>query len=223
MNVESALNVSSTAMLVSALLTFLGLSLFAAPYGKYSRTKGFGALVPAQLAWAVMESPNLWVSFAIWYYRSVFNGDAIAHPVNELALWCFLIHYINRSIIYPLRMSTSKATPMPLSVMIAAFVFCSWNGANQAFSLIVVGTNANSQATLLNIRSIVGVLVFLVGFIINITSDNILIQAKKMADDQEKASIVVTSKNKYVIPRGGFFEYVSCANYCKSFYLQLFI
>jgi hypothetical protein len=211
-SVEPPLLVSGTAMLVSGVLTFLGLSFFAAPYGKYSTAKGFGPQIPAQLAWSVMESPNLWISFVIWYYRSALGGDALSHPVNQVALLCFLLHYINRSIIYPLRMSKDHATPMPLSVMVAAFVFCSWNGANQALALIVVGNDALNHSNITDLRCIVGLGLFLTGFAINVYSDNILIRSKKRGESR----VLAGKGSKYVIPRGGVFEYVSCANYCKS-------
>lgn len=200
-------------MLVSAVLTFLGLSYFAAPYGKYSASKGFGPLVPAQLAWAFMECPNLWVSALVWFYRRNLGGAAIDNTMNQVALFCFLLHYTNRSIIYPLRMSASKTTPMPLSVMMAALVFCTWNGLNQALSLVVEGNDVLANSKITDPRCLLGLAVFLFGFYTNITSDNTLIRAKMDAD--AKAAAGTGGGSKYVIPRGGMFTYVSCANYCK--------
>lgn len=205
--IEGLLFGSSSVMVVSALLTFLGLSFFAAPYGKYSATKGFGPLVPAQIAWCFMEIPNLWVSLIVYIYRGHVSDPAIYGDVNKLALFCFLLHYVNRSIIYPYRMRTNSCTPMPASVMFAALVFCSWNGLNQATSLILVDHN---QSSISDLKSIVGLIVFAAGFYINVTSDSILINAKKNGEK------VASGVSKYVIPTGGMFEFISCANYCKS-------
>lgn len=193
-------------MVVSAILTFLGLSFFAAPYGKYSSSKGWGPLIPAQIAWCFMEIPNLWVAATVYFFRNYALHQAISNNVNKLALFCFLLHYVNRSIIYPLRMRSSQCTPMPVSVMIAAFVFCAWNGLNQSVSLILVH---NSSAKLTDPRSLAGLAIFLAGFYINVTSDSTLINAKKSTQSGDAKA------TKYVIPTGGMFQYVSCANYCK--------
>lgn len=207
LNFEHLLAYSTYVMVASAVLTFCGLSFFAAPYGKYSTSKGFGPLVPAQLAWALMESPNLWVSCLVYYFRDLHHTTTIGNIMNKLALFCFLLHYVNRSIIYPVRMWYSACTPMPLSVMLAAFVFCTWNGFNQAAALILVNEVPTDDNYL---RCIVGTAVFFAGFYVNVTSDNILVNAKKQS--AEKNGGVA----KYVIPRGGMFEYVSSANYCKT-------
>ena len=204
--IASVLLMSSSVMVVSAVLTFLGLSFFAAPYGKYSSSKGWGPLVQAQLAWCFMEIPNLWVAALVYIFRSNTSEQAISSNVNKVALVCFLLHYVNRSIIYPFRMRSSQCTPMPISVMIAAFVFCAWNGLNQSVSLILID---KSSANITDLQSLAGVLIFLTGFYINVTSDSILINAKKSAHNGD------TKSTKYVIPTGGMFKYVSCANYCK--------
>lgn len=206
-DIEQVLLFSTYVMIISAILTFCGLSIFAAPYGKYSSSKGFGPLMPAQLAWAVMECPNLWVSGLVYYFRDRHTTTTFGNNVNKLALFLFLLHYVNRSIIYPLRMWSSACTPMPLSVMVAAFVFCSWNGFNQATSLILVDDISNTETNL--IRCLVGSAVFLVGFYINVTSDNNLVNSKK------QSALNNGGVSKYVIPQGGMFKYVSSANYCK--------
>ena len=209
MDWSSILLCSNSVMLVSAMLTFLGLSFFAAPYGKYSTEKGFGPLLPAQISWAVMESPNLWISLLVWYYRGDMGPNTVFdQSINKVAMFCFLLHYSNRSIIYPLRMSSSKATPMPLSVMLAAFVFCSWNGFNQAVSLIVEGNEVIANSSITDWRCLAGMSLFFFGFCVNVTSDNILINSKKKAEKK-------LTDSKYVIPEGGMFKFVSCANYCK--------
>jgi hypothetical protein len=204
---ESFLFGSSCVMVGSAVLTFLGLSFFAAPYGKYSSSNGWGPMIPAQVAWCFMEIPNLWVVAIVLYLSFRASAPAISGEANKLALLCFVAHYINRSVIYPIRMRLSSCTPMPVSVMLAAFVFCSWNGLNQSLSLILVHDNPLKVS---DPRCIAGFIIYLIGLYINITSDSILINAKKRSGQS-----VTGSGSKYVIPTGGMFTYVSCANYCK--------
>ena len=195
-------------MVVAAILTFGGLTFFAAPYGKYSASKGWGPLISAQVAWMIMESPNLWVSTLVYCFWNSSSIRAINNDVNKIAMFCFLLHYVNRSIIYPLRMQSSSCTSMPMSVMLAAFLFCSWNGLNQALSLIVLEPVRADQHD--HLQSIIGGLVFLTGFIINVYSDSILINSRQAA-----SSVKTAQKSKYIIPTGGLFGLVSCANYCE--------
>ena len=203
-DLRDAVYYSNVVMVAAAVLTYCGLTFLAAPYGK-SSTGGWGVLVPAQVAWMVMESPNLWITALVYANRHVFTGNAIANDANKVTLFCFLLHYINRSIIYPLRMRSSHCTPMPISVMGAAFIFCSWNGLNQSLSLILFDDNSDTKLT--DVRFIAGVAIFFTGFFINVQSDSILINAKRKPN--------VAKSSKYVIPTGGMFRFVSCANYCK--------
>lgn len=160
-----------------------------------------------KFAWMIMESPNLWISILVYIYRISDNIFDNIH--NQILLSCFLVHYFNRSIIYPLCMDTSISAPMPLSVMMAAFIFCLWNGANQSISLINVDIHQH-RTMLGNMQFITGILIFMLGFYINKQSDQILLSQKlKAMKSNSKTGI------KYVIPAGGMFEYVSCANYCK--------
>jgi 3-oxo-5-alpha-steroid 4-dehydrogenase 1 len=79
-----------------------------------------------------MESPNLYVPFVVWY----FYGRRKLRAVNWILMSLFILHYINRSIIYPLRMKAAQ--PMPASVTFLGFIFCVWNSATQALYLLAV-------------------------------------------------------------------------------------
>jgi hypothetical protein len=207
---------SSAALFATGVVTFFGCSILAAPYGKYAVASGqWGPLVPAKIAWIVMESPNLWVPLLVYLFGS---DTLILNPVNQVLLFCFLLHYTNRSIIYPLRMG--KVSPMPLSVMLAAFAFCSWNGSNQALSLLLVHSNEHVRLT--DMRVVVGLALFFAGLGVNIHSDSLLLAQRRTTSSSTAAprspsgaSAGAGAGPKYVIPTGGMFEYVSCANYCK--------
>lgn len=117
---------------------------------------------------------------------------------NIILLSCFLLHYINRSIIYPLRMRA--ANPMPVSVMGLAFLYCSWNGFTQSLALVVVEKYPSNW--IYEPRFVIGLTMFFAGMFINIHADTILLNLRGNADTKE-----------YKIPHGGMFEYVSAANY----------
>lgn len=201
------LHASSIFMILMGFVTYAALKLLPAPYGRYS-AKGWGIMVPASLAWFIMETPNMWVTGCVYAYAQ-WNPE-ISLKVNItslLLLSCFLIHYTNRSIIFPLKMNfTGNSSPMPFTVMFLAFSYCCWNGLNQALSLLIVSSYEPDY--IYNWNFAVGITLFFTGFIINLQSDDILFQLKARGSRPGQ-------KTKYSIPYGGFFEYVSCANFCK--------
>ena len=53
-------------MVATAFFTFFATLKIRAPYGRYSEAKGWGPLVHPTLAWIIMESPNIWLMFAMF-------------------------------------------------------------------------------------------------------------------------------------------------------------
>lgn len=189
------------------------------PWGKFLSTdKRWGPHVPHVLSWLFMESPPVYIGVLFLMH---FNTQV---PIYNKFLASFMIlHYAHRALIYPLRLYAGNAAKdMPLSMPLFAFMFCTYNTILQNTSLLLIGkTYANEETVLLLLRQnplgilsadiklqicaaqmFFGLFLFVGGMIINITSDNILLNLKKK------------SKNKkYSIPVGGMFEYVSCAHY----------
>ena len=108
-----------------------------------------GFLLPARLAWFLFEVPNLIFS-ALCYtdclpipvpvpvpvpvvsqpsqQRNDKNDIAITLPwTNQVLLGLFVLHYIQRAIIYPLIMS-KNTKKMPSTVVFAATLYTSCNG-----------------------------------------------------------------------------------------------
>lgn len=61
-----------------------------------------------------------------------------------------------------------------------------------------------------SVKFIVGVVLWMIGFVINLHSDSILRNLRKTDADQQPNS---GTPSKYKIPYGGFYERVSCANF----------
>jgi hypothetical protein len=207
-------------MIATGVVTFF-FTLFVktAPYGRYSTDKGWGPLVPAKLAWFIMESPNLFMPwliahFYLGHYSKLITVVTDTRLANGPLLLFYLFHYIHRDIIYPfVRINGAHHKPMPASVMMLAFAYCLWNGAVQSLALLVVHHYPASH--LLSWPFGVGFVVYVVGFLINVKSDSTLLSLKAAAssakkgdgDDRKQVS------DRYRIPTGGAFEYVSAANY----------
>ena len=151
-------NVINVAFLVTFVLPFY-LHWNPAPYGKFTKNGGVfcGAKMNAKLGWMLQECPA--------FFIPLFYLDFTLPLPVLIPLCLFTAHYFNRSFIFPLLM-TSK-NPTPLETVVSAFGFCSFNGFLQVTFLL--RTNADSA---LSFVQIVGVLIFVFGAMINISSDS---------------------------------------------------
>eukprot|EP00948_MAST-09A_sp_MAST-9A-sp1_P004300 g4300.t1 len=151
------------------------------------------------LAWLLQECPAfiLPTYFLIKYPSDVFTNSTPA----RFLLAMFLFHYFNRSFIYPLRKTSGKTIPILVSLL--AFVFCVCNGYIQGRYLTAgwAPERLYSETYLYDPRFILGTLLFFTGWAINVQADEILLNLRKPGE------------TGYKIPRGGFFEYVSAANF----------
>lgn len=173
-----------------------------APYGRYNQEADnaqrnyFDKMlrscnVNPKLAWTLQELPTL-INAAVWWAYG--RTECTSSGGNRLVMLCFVIHYVNRCFIYPLRMKGSK--PVPVSVMLMALVFCATNGYLQCRTL-----SRFSIVSLGDWTTPVGLVVWAVGLGMNHHADHILRNLRKPGE------------TGYKIPRGGMFEYVSGANF----------
>lgn len=151
----------------------------------------------ARLGWLVMESPNLIWSAICYIHRD--PNKAFVAPANAILLSMFTLHYANRSIIYPLSISLD-AKPLPIRVFFAALIICSINGYLQCANLCLF--QAYPLEYHWSLRFVVGVMIWFLGFYVNISSDRTLINLRSSSPSKA-----------YKIPYGGLFEFVSCANF----------
>ena len=160
--------------------------IYKAPYGRHT-SKKWGVSIDNKLGWIIMELPALLVCPAIYFYFKIDFDISIMF----ICLW--IIHYFNRTIIFPFRIKT-KGKKMPLVIVLSAFFFNIVNGLINGYFL----SNINLHSV--SIFLITGFLLFVLGLYINISSDNKLINLRKI-------------KKGYFIPKGGLFKYISCPNF----------
>ena len=165
-------------------------------YGRYAVNAGpwWGAPVNAKVAWVLQEIPCV-----VMGTSNMLRGDreCLNSTVNQLLLTLFMMHYANRSLIYPLRLGGGK--PTPFLVMLMAFAFCSVNGYMQTRMLTHV--HAYEESWFLEPQFGGGVALFITGMWINMQSDEILRNLRK------------SGETGYRIPKEGLFRYVSGANF----------
>ena len=133
-----------------------------APYGRHSRS-GWGPTISDKLGWVVMEATALLIFVAFFMLGSTTTIPALV----LLGLWC--LHYIDRTFIYPFNLR-STSNRMPIIVMSAGLLFNAVNGyLNSRY--IFTFSNGYTNEWLVDYRFIIGLSLFLTGFIINRSAD----------------------------------------------------
>ena len=170
--------------------SFILLQFVRAPYGRHIR-KGWGKEIPNNLGWVLMEIPSLLI--ILYFYL---NSNQSNYAAMLSIIW--LVHYFNRTFIYPFRIRT-KGKKMPITIVFSAIGFNFINaGLNGYFLANLEQYDASSFQ---NWNFYLGILFFITGFIINQISDTMLINLRK------------PNEVGYKIPKGFLFEYISCPNY----------
>lgn len=166
-----------------------------APYGRHT-TKKWGILIDNRVGWILMELPALLV-FAGFY---LFGSGS--HPfVTWIFFGVWILHYVNRTLVFPFRLRTT-GKKMPMAIVFMAIGFNFVNGFINGYFLGTLATVAQYPVSyLLDPRFIGGIAMFFFGLTINWQSDNILIHLRKPGE------------TGYIIPTKGFFQFVSCPNH----------
>jgi protein-S-isoprenylcysteine O-methyltransferase Ste14 len=177
---------------IVAAVTFISLFRITAPYGRHER-KGWGPMIPSWLGWILMEAPSPLTMLACF----VVQGPS--QPGGWLFLGLWLVHYTNRSFVYPLRNPGGKK-PMPLAICGSAIFFNLVNGYLNGRGLTLFGPQYG-WSDFGEPRIVLGLSLWAVGLSINLQADEILFKLRKPGE------------TGYKIPYGGFYRWVSCPNY----------
>jgi len=174
-------------------ITFPILLKVTQPYGKHTKG-GWGPMISNRWGWLIMELPAL----LVFMFFLGFSPD-LKNKLVLIAASLWGLHYIHRSIIFPFRLKT-KGKKMPLVIVFSAILFNTVNGFLNGYWLSHFAPVENSN-WLTSFHLIVGILLFLAGFVINQYHDRLLIKLRSIGD------------RGYKIPYGGLFKFISCPNY----------
>jgi 3-oxo-5-alpha-steroid 4-dehydrogenase 1 len=178
---------------VLAVVIFIALFFVVAPYGRYTR-KGWGPTFNNRVGWVVMESMSPLVFAACF-----FLGSNIKTITLLLFFFMWEAHYIHRSFIYPFSLQ-DKIKRMPLLVVGMGFFFNAVNAyLNGRYVFTFSGGYSNEW--LLDPRFICGVIIFIIGFVINRRADYILRNLRRL------------DESDYKIASSGLYRFISCPNY----------
>ncbi len=165
----------------------------AAPYGRHAKST-WGPMINNRLGWMFMEVVS---PLALLYW--MFSGAPALSPALYVLAGLWVLHYINRSIIFPLRLHT-RGKRMPLAIVLSAVFFNLGNGFFNGYWWGYLAP-AYPAHWLYDPRFIGGAALFLAGVWINHKADDMLIALRKPGE------------TGYKIPRGWLFRYISCPNH----------
>lgn len=179
------------AWIIIGFIVFLVNLRIKAPYGRHSKTS-WGPMIDNRLGWIIMELPAL-LTCPFFFFLG--NGEKNSVTYIFIGLW--VLHYVNRTFIFPFRIKTN-GKKMPLAITFSAIFFNLVNGFICGYFLGNFAVYSDGYS--LSLPFISGLILFVFGFFINNQSDTILINLRK---PREKG---------YKIPKGGLFKYISCPN-----------
>lgn len=193
-----------TSMAVMAVIVFVALFYFKAGYG-YLSTSKWGPKISNKAAWVIMEAP----AFIFLLYQTIsFAASGVETGNSRTVLYImaglFLLHYFQRSFIFPFLMRGKSK--MPIAIMLMGLTFNTLNA-------YLIGGWLYGQAPagmygthwLWSPQFIIGAVVFFTGMAINLHSDHIIRNLRNPGD------------TKHYIPRKGLYKYVTSANYFGEF------
>ena len=185
-------------MIGLAVVVFIVLMNVTAGYGMmYDRR--WGPTISNRAGWILMESPVFAAMLLLWLLSSR-RADTAPAVMGSL----FLLHYFQRSFIFPFLLKGKGR--MPLSVILMGVVFNLVNAYMIGGWLFYVApAGYYSVSWLLTPQFIVGTIIFFIGMAINIQSDHIVRSLRRPGD------------TRHYIPRGGMYRYVASANYFGEF------
>ena len=175
-----------------ASIAFFCLIFFVAPYGKYFNYN-WGVNLSKSYGWILMESPAIFVFALIFFFG---RNSLELGPLIFFCIW--QVHYLNRGLIFPLRMRFSGKL-MPFVIVVFGFVFNLLNAYINARWISHLGVYESSWIS--EPIFLLGLLLIIAGFTGNFHSDRILRKLRKQ------------NAHEYHIPYGGLFRWFVAPNY----------
>ena len=182
------------AILVLAVFTYYGTVKDLSPYGRLMKTGANAWTLPSPAAWLMFECPQVFAfALAFWLTADTHSGVAI----TLFVLW--QSHYLYRGILYPLRRN-DQGKRFPIANVVFGFLFNLMNGYTNGYA-VSHAEHLINENWFFSPWFIGGLVVALAGWLINFQADTILVNLRR------------DGSTGYKIPYGGFFRYVSSANY----------
>ena len=211
-------------------IIFISLFFITAPYGRHvnvlqsklskqAQKKTIGkptVLLSKRIGWLIMESPAVITIFILWCISDIGIVGLVTGRISitlflSVAFFIFIweFHYIYRTFIVTY-LSNDESNKFRLYVPLMGVVFNIINGYINGWYLFFKNPFQNQKALIASgnivsfftsISSIVGILLFFIGFYIHVQSDRELRRVKK------------NNHRKYGIPHRFLHKYIASPNY----------
>jgi 3-oxo-5-alpha-steroid 4-dehydrogenase 1 len=185
-------------MILIAIIVFIALHFVEAGYGMLIDKK-WGKTIDNKQAWFLMEFPIFILMLGLWSF-----SPYRFHLMSIVFLIIFESHYAQRALIFPFLMKGKGK--MPIAIMIMGICFNILNAAMQGYWLFYeaynITPNAYPDPWLYSPQFIIGLILFITGYVINLRSDKTIRNLRKDEND-----------TKHYLPTSGMFKYVTSANY----------
>ena len=180
--------------LLVAVVFFVAQCVWPLPYGRFAG--GSGRLpLPTRIASMAVTLTSHVVVFILTYFLA---GQQFDGAPNVIFFCLYLIHFLERGILNPLLSRHSKKKIrlwIPLLLLLANLLYAYTNAE-------FIGSAEYCSNYLYDPRFILGLVMFITGFVINRAADYQLVCLRKTWSDTE-----------YSIPKGPLFFLISCPNY----------
>lgn len=188
-------------MTVLAVIVFIALRKITPGYG-IAYDKKWGPAINNRIGWILMEAPVFIAMLLMWILAPESNRT---NPAICVMTSLFLLHYFQRSFIFPLLIKGKSK--MPFSIILSGVTFNLLNAYMIGGWFFYLNPPAETYSLdwLWSPLFILGTLIFFIGMGINLNSDHIIRNLRQPGD------------NGHYIPKGGMFKYVTSANYLGEF------
>lgn len=182
-------------MAVLGLIVFISLYFVTAGYGQF-RTRQWGPSIDNRVAWVLMEAPAFLTMLGVWCHA----GCPQQLPA-VLLFGLFMLHYAQRSFVFPFLMQ--GRSQMPVTILLMGVLFNIANGLIQGGGLFWFPNPDYAQGAsyLAEPHTVAGLLLFATGMGINLHSDHVIRHLRQPGD------------TRHYLPQRGMYRYVTSANY----------
>jgi len=181
-------------MAIMALIVFISLYFVDAGYGKM-RSNNWGPAINNKIAWVLMECPVFIVVLVFW----LLSGDRQMATPYLIFFLLFEMHYFQRSFIFPCLLHGKSK--MPIAIMFMGIAFNLINGYMQGEWIFFLSPDSYYDNWLMNWKFWLGLVIFVIGFSINLHSDYVIRHLRAPGD------------TNHYLPKEGMYKYVTSANY----------
>ncbi|CAA0120584.1 Uncharacterised protein [BD1-7 clade bacterium] len=196
---NESLHIITLGVFAFTAMMFVTLFFFDAPYGRQDgeeTSKWWGPNIPVRPSWIILEGP-VFFAFLLFF----FDGSNWLNPVPLMLFVLFEGHYFHRTFIYPFTLRSKPGAGFRLGILAFGVPLNAANGFINGWYLGEYADHLYQISWLWDPRFIIGIILFIGGFILTKQSDRILINLRKPGE------------TGYKIPYGGAYKMVSCPNY----------